>query len=464
MPELAFAVSAYQRDRGNIPGLPVVNMFLEKAAPEPFGIALQSRPGLVDNGVTSGTDDVVGVFKKDGVLNGDLFTVTRGAQTRLFRNGSLVGIISGTGPVSFAGNEIGLAVCAGANVHFYDGSALGTADFPDNANVCKVLEIAGRFIALRSGTQKFYWTAVLESALVAGILTFLPLAFASAENEPDQLLDACAYDDKLILAGTETVEFWQKTGDNDLPFDPIEGLVYKKGVKATGCLVPYDNSFAYVSREGLVYRGGNEPQRFSDSGIEERLAASSGAALFTFFWEGHEFLALRLDSETWVADAMFPGNWYEWATSGETNWIATCACPGPIFGGPDGMTLAFGDVHTDLGGELERRFRAGIVLTGQSLSFDNIRLRTNPGTTPYLTGQFADPVCEMRYSRDGGNEWSDWKSAKLGSQGQYRKRLEWRCLGSFEDPGALFEFRVVDPVPFRVSGTYYNEDGGGRSR
>jgi hypothetical protein len=76
MPELAFAVSAYQRDRGNIPGLPVVNMFLEKAAPEPFGIALQSRPGLVDNGVTSGTDDVVGVFKKDGVLNGDLFTVT----------------------------------------------------------------------------------------------------------------------------------------------------------------------------------------------------------------------------------------------------------------------------------------------------------------------------------------------------------------------------------------------------
>jgi hypothetical protein len=48
--------------------------------------------------------------------------------------------------------------------------------------------------------------------------------------------------------------------------------------------------------------------------------------------------------------------------------------------------------------------------------------------------------------------------------GQYRKRLEWRSLGSFEDPGALFEFRVTDPVPWRISGAYYNEDGGGRSR
>jgi hypothetical protein len=464
MPELAFAVSAQIRAEGNLPGLPVVNMFLEKAQQEPHGIALQSRRGLIDNEMDSGSDDVIGIFQKDGVLNGDTFTVTRGASTKLYRDGVLVGTITGTGTVSFAGNEIGLAVCAGADVHYYNGTAMGTADFPDGADVCKVLEIAGRFIGLRSGTQKFYWTATLESALVAGILTFLPLAFASAENEPDQLLDACAYDDKLILAGTETVEFWQKTGDDDLPFDPIEGLVYKKGVKATGCLVPYDNSFAYVSREGLVYRGGNEPQRFSDSGIEERLAASATAALFTFFWEGHEFLALRLDTETWIADAMFPGNWYEWATSGETNWLATCACTGPIFGGPDGKTLAFGTVHTDLDGELERRFRAGLGLTGGSVSFDNIRLRSNPGTTTYLTGEFADPVAELRYSRDGGNEWSDWKSAKLGAMGQYRKRLEWRSLGSFEDPGALFEFRVTDPVPWRISGAYYNEDGGGRSR
>lgn len=464
MPELAFAVSSYRRDRGNLPGLPVVNMFLEKAVTEPSGVALQSRPGLIDNEVDSGSDDVIAIFQKDGVLGGDLFTVTRGASTRLYRDGVLVGTITGAGAVSFAGNEIGLCVCAGADVHYYDGAALGTADFPDAADVCKVIEIAGRFIALRSGTQKFYWTETLETGLVAGILTFLPLAFASAENEPDQLLDACAYDDKLILAGTETVEFWQKTGDDDLPFDPIEGLVFKKGILATGCLAPFDNSFAYISREKLIYKAGNVPERISDSGIEERLAASDGAALFTFFFEGHEFLSVRLDEETHVTDAMFPGNWYEWATSGETNWLASCACTGPVFGGPDGKTLAFGDVHTDMDGELERRFRAGMALTGQGLAVDNVRLRVNPGTTPYLTGQFADPVCELRFSRDGGNEFSAYRSAKLGSQGQYRKRLEWRALGTFEDPGALFEFRVTDPVPFRVSGAYYNEDGGGRSR
>jgi hypothetical protein len=34
----------------------------------------------------------------------------------------------------------------------------------------------------------------------------------------------------------------------------------------------------------------------------------------------------------------------------------------------------------------------------------------------------------------------------------------------FDEPGALFEFRTTEPVGFRVSGVFVNEQGGGRSR
>ena len=462
--DLDFGVSAYKRDRGNLPELAVVNMFVEASITEPKQVALQSRPGLVDNALTSGAGPVKGIFQKDGVVSNAILTVSDGS---LYNAGTLVGAVGGSGHVNFAGNEIGVAVNAGADIYFYDGAALGVADFPDAADVCRVVEIGGRFVAIRTDTGKLYNTEVLESALVAGVLTFNALAFATAEDEPDPLVDAVVVSGHLVLGGSETVEFWQITGDSLLPFAPILGRVYTKGVKATGCMAAFDNTAVFVSGDNLVYRCDNEPIRISDPGIEERIAASSTVSIFTHFFEGHEFLHVRLDSETMVYDAQTK-QWCEWATEGETNFIGRCAITqdgSPIFGSSlDGKTLAFGDVHTDLDGPLIRRFRAGKVLSGGTLTVDNLRLRTNPGNTPYLTGQYADPVVELSYSRDGGRTFSAYRSTKLGAVGEYRRSVEWRALGTFDAPGALFDIRVSDPVPFRVSGVTINEDAGGRSR
>ncbi len=459
--ELAFGVSAYKRDRGNLPELPVVNMFVEQAMTEPRQVTLQSRPGLIDNEVDSGAGPVTGIFQKDGVLDGALFTVSDG---ELYEDGVLVGTIGGSGHVNFAGNEIGLAINAGASIYFYDGSSLGIADFPDAANVCKVVEIGGRFVAIRTDTGAIYNTEVLAEALVAGILTFGALAYVTAEDEPDPLVDLVVVSGMLIAGGSETVEFLQITGDQFLPFSPILGRVYPKGVRETGCLVAFDNTAAFVSGDGLVYRCDNEAMRISDPGIEERLAASSTASLFPFFFEGHEFLALRLDDVTMVYDAQTK-QWCEWATSGETNFIGRCACAGPIFGSAlDGKTLAFGDVWSDLDGPMERLWAAGKALNGGTLTVDNLRIRTNPGNTTYLTGQYADPVVEMRYSHDGGRTWGTWRTTKLGAMGEYRRSVEWRALGTFDAPGVLVQFRVTDPVDVRCSGVAINEDGGGRSR
>jgi hypothetical protein len=457
--DLQFGVAAYQRNRGNLPELPVVNMFAESAPTEKTQVALQSRPGLVQNS-TAGTADIEAIFQKDGVLSGDLFAVGGGF---LYRDGVLVGAIDGSGPVSIAGNEIGLAVTAGETLWFYNGTTLRAVAFPDAADVSKVIELASRFVALRSGTQKFYWSEVLEDALDGtGLLEFGALNFASAESEPDRLLDACTIDDVLVLGGTETVEFWSKTGNNELPFTPVSGRVYSKGLSATGCMVSFDNSMAYVSAEGLVYRAGNVPERISTTGIEERIEASATAALFTFFFEGHEFLNLRLDSYTMAYDAQSK-QWCEFASWEMDNWRCRCAAQGPLFGADDGKILEFSG-HADLGGVLERRFRAGAALDSGSVSASNIRLRTNPGQTSYLSGTYANPTVEMRTSRDGGQTWGNWRQASLGAQGEYRRQVEWRACGMFDHPGLLAEFRVTDPVSFRVSGVVANEGGGGRSR
>ena len=447
MPALQFGLSSYERADGDLPGLPVVNMYVEQTASE--GTVLQSRPPLVDRAASMGAGAVRALFKRDGVITGSLFGVS---GTALYQGTTSRGTVTGTGPASIAGNETGILVCAGASLHSYNGTTFATVTFPDSANVIKVIEGASRFIAIRANTGRFYFTPPLAQ-------TFDALDFATAESEADQLLDALFVDDILILFGRETVEFWPNTNDNNLPFQPLEGRVLERGIRATGCATTFGPSFAWVTDQNTVCLQ-DEKTVISNPGLQERLAASTTASLFTFFIDGTEFLALRMDTETQVYNAQ-TGAWSEFATNGLTNWAATCHAAG-VFGANDGKTLAFGSGHVELGGVLERRFRGGLPINGGGVPVFNLRLRVNPGQTPFLTGAYTDPMIEMRLSPDAGQTWGLWKSTQLGAQGQYRKRIEWRALGLASAPAFLAEFRLSDPVPLRVSSVLINEPFGGR--
>jgi hypothetical protein len=447
MPALQFGLSSYERADGDLPGLPVVNAYAEETASE--GVVLQSRRGLMDRGANMGSGPVRTLYKRDGVVSGALFGVS---GSTLYSGSTALGAVTGTGAASVAGNETGIMVCAGASLHTYDGTTFAGVSFPDSAPVIKVLEGASRFIALRGGSGRFYWTPVLQR-------TFDPLDFATAETESDRLLDAVFVDDILVLFGAETVEFWPNTPDADLPFQPLEGRVLERGIRATGCATNFGSAFAWVTDLNTVCIQ-DENNVISNPGLQARIAASTSVSLFTFIIDGLEFLALRLDGETQCYNPR-TGTWSEFATYGAANWAATCHAAG-VFGSVDGRTLQWGEGFTELGGVLERRFRGGLPINGGGVAIHNLRLRVNPGQTPVLAGEYASPVIEMRLSRDAGQTWGNWKAAQLGEQGQYRKRVEWRALGLASQPAFLAEFRVTDPVPFRVSGVFVNEAFGGR--
>ena len=448
MPALSYGQTSFERAEGNLPGLPVVNMYLEATSSE--GNVLQSRRGLEDRSADMGAGPVEALFKRDGVLTGALFGVSANS---LYRETLLIGAIVGGGPVSIAGNETGIMIAAGSSLYAYDGTTLAAVAFPDSASVVKVVEGASRFIAIRANSGKFYFTPPLGQ-------TFDALDFATAESESDQLLDALFVDDALILFGRETTEFWPNTGDNNLPFQPLQGRTLERGVKATGCATSLGSSFAWVTNANTVCIG-DENNIISHPGIEEDIAASASVRAFNFFIEGTEFLCVRLDDKSHIY-SLRTGAWSEFATVGRDNWEAQCFAGGVFGSAYDGATLEWADGYEELGGALERTFRAGLPINGGGVDIANVRLRTNPGQTPFLSGDYADATVEMRVSRDAGQTWGDWRSVSLGAQGEYRKRVEWRALGLASYPGFLAEFRVTDPVPFRVSGVFANEPWGGR--
>jgi len=448
---MKFGTSAFEMSEGDMPELPVINMYAVEAPTEETGIALQSRRGLDSGAANMGAGPVECLMKEDGVLSGALFGVS--AQT-LYRDTMDLGAISGFGPVSMAGNEIGLMVTAGTSLHYWDGLTLIAVAFPDAADVSKVFRGGSRFWMIRADTGKLYFTPALAATVDA-------LDFITAESLPDKLLDGLWIDDIAVLFGAGSVEFWLNTGDPALPIQPLESRVFEGGIRATGCASLFGSTFAWVGNDNVVYLNGQEPQRVSNAGLEEKITASATCRLWAFTHETQEFLALTIDAGTWV----FGRNnrmWSQFQSYGGTGFAAQCYSGGVFGSAVDGKTLTWGADYTDDGLTLERRFRGGFALNAGGVTVNNVTLRTNPGNTPYLSGEYADPRIEMRLSRNGGKTWGPWKTRTLGEQGEYRQRVQWRGLGMASAPGLLAEWRVSDPVGFRISDVLVNEKFGGR--
>jgi hypothetical protein len=448
LPELIYGVSHYDRSRGNFTSFPVINMFAEQV-PTEEKVTLQSRPGIGNSGTTLGAGPVKALFQIDGVLNGALFGIS---GTSLYSGSTLIGAIDGTGPAKLDGYEGYLFATAGIRLWGYNGVTLSSVTTPDNFEVLDLCVGASRLVVINKNTGRFYWSDALTPTINA-------LSFATAENSPDKL-KACLYvGDVLLLFGSETVELWPVTTDGTSPFAPLIGRVFPVGIKDTGCATKFRTTFAWVTNDNQVCIGTPE-DIISGPDLEAKIEASSNVSLWSFMLEGVEFLALRLDDETHVFSSRSK-TWSEFQSYGQTNWVPQCYGGGYFGSSLNGNLIQWTADHSDFGGVLERRFRAGVSLNAGAVPLNNVCIRTNPGRTPFLIGDYQDPTVELRTSKDGGFVWSTWKGRSLGEAGQLRSKVQWRSLGFFSQPGVLVEVRVVDPVPFRVSNVLMNEPYGG---
>lgn len=461
MPRIAYGSGAYRRTNGNMPEFRLINMFVE-AAPDEAGAILLSRKGLTENAEV-GSGPINGLFKADGVFDGDLFARS---GTALYRGSTLLGEVPGEGVVSIAASRtdagVGeMAIATGATLYRYnEPSGLDAVSFPDGQSVIKILFHDGLFIAIPAQSQRYYWSAVLSAD------SWNSIDFTSAERAPDQILDAAILNDTAWFFGSDTIEPHANTGDPDAPYQRFEQRIFSKGIHSTGCVAECDNSLLFVGSDSMVYRLSDVPERISDHGIEERIGASATVSVFAFTHEGHAFFCVRLDTGTFAYDVA-TRQWCEFQTYGRSNFRARCAemdGDAPIFGDDEtGKTWTLSGYDDD-GDPLLRLFTLGFPINGGTVTVDSVQIEANVGWTDLLSGQGSAPVAELRMSRDTGATWGNWRSASLGAQGSYRTRTNWRRNGTFDFPGALGEVRTTDPVPFRISGVYVNEPGGGRSR
>ena len=221
---------------------------------------------------------------------------------------TLIGSVSGSGPVSMADNGTQIFIACNPLSYIYNVSTLVFAqitdvDFPGAGSVGY---LDGYFVFNEPDSQKFWVTSLLDGTSVD------PLDFASAEGYPDNVIALIVDHREIFLFGTTSVEVWYDAGTPDFPLARIQGAFMEVGCEAAYSVAKLDNSVFWLGSDargrGIVYRAnGYTPARVSTNAVEyaiQSYGSISDAVAYTYQQDGHPFYVLIFPSAeaTWVYD------------------------------------------------------------------------------------------------------------------------------------------------------------------
>ena len=483
----------------------LVNLFPEivpEAGKEPA--FLQRAPGLkLLNTVGTGPIRGLWAFSSDDgvgfVVSGNELYKINNAYTA-----TLLGTVSGTGPVSMADNGTQLFIACNGPSYIYNNatsvfSVITDPDFPGAVTVCY---LDGYFVFNQPNSQLMWVTAILDGTNIDA------LDFASTEGSPDGLIAVASNFREVWAFGTNSIEVWYDVGGTGFPLQRIQGAFNELGCAAPYSVAKMDNGLFWLGRDrrgqGIVYRAnGYAGVRISTHAVEwqiQQYADMSDAIGYTYQQDGHSFYVLVFPSAntTWVYDAATQA-WHERAgfVDGQfTRHRSNCqmAFNNKIIVGDfeNGNIYAFDlDDYSD-NGQIQKWLRSWRALpqgtntlkrtaqhslqldaqTGAYLPAINVDITGSNDTFllselgaflltesgDYIITQVGEninpqPNVMLRWSDDGGHTWSNehWKG--MGAVGQYFYRTIWRRLGmTVKLRDRVYEVSGTDPIKIAIMG------------
>ena len=405
--------------------------------------------------------------------NGSDFYVVSGQEvyklTGLTATPTLLGTVSGTGPVSIADNGTQIFFACNPDGYIYNETTNVFAQItdPDFAGAVTVAYLDGYFVFNQPNSQIIWVSQLLNGQSVD------PLDFASAEGSPDGVVGLIADHRELWVFGTDSVEVWYDSGAADFPLTRIQGAFNEIGCVSAYTIAKMDNGLFWLGTDargqGIVYRAnGYTGQRISTHAIEYAIAQYgniSDAIAYTYQQEGHAFYVLTFPSgnATWVYDVATQA-WHEragWDNGEFTRHRSNCQCN---FGGniivgdyENGNIYTLDlDVYADNGG-IQKWLRSWRALpSGQNnlkrTAHHSLQLNCESGVG-LNDGQGSDPQAMLRWSDDGGHTFSNEHWSPMGKIGAYYHRVFWRRLGmTLKLRDRVYEVSGTDPVKIAIMG------------
>lgn len=382
---------------------------------------------------------------------------------------TVLGTVSGSGPVSMSDNGTQLFVACNPRSYIYNARTNVFAEItdPDFPGAVTVGYLDGYFVFNEPNSQKIWATQLLDGTSVD------PLDFASAEGSPDGLIAVAIDHREAWLFGTNSVEVWYDSGAADFPLTRIQGAFNELGCAAAYSVAKMDNGLFWLGADargtGMVYRAnGYTGQRISTHAVEyaiQSYATISDAIGYTYQQDGHSFYVLSFPTgnATWVYDVA-TGGWHERARFENGQFYRHASNCQMNYGGEvvvgdygNGNLYAFDlSVFTDNGAPQKwlRSWRAlaSDQNTLKRTAHHSLQLDCETGVG-LSAGQGSNPQVMLRWSDDGGHTWSNEHWTSMGAIGSFGTRAIWRRLGMTEKlRDRVYEVSGTDPVKISIVG------------
>ena len=475
MAEAQIAAGHYEPDGYGDARKFLVNLYTEPNGGDPARpVRLVDTPGsrLIDDGTVLSTG-VRGLFQADGYASGKL-VVPDGTTVRLYDVAgdawtSLTGTLTGTDRVRVAFGETQAGFLSGGL--FYVSASAGTdVAAASDADWATLLSDHGEtaFTSIATMGQRALLTYGSRFAFSTTLQfnTTTTLSYYTAENAPDGIIAGVVLGDIFYVFGTQTIEPWIQTGDNDNPFSPIVGQVIKRGALARDTIVELDNTLFFIGNDYVVYRlNGLTPQALNtpnDTWVTRHLlnTAASDIVCSRMESEGHSFYLINTPDKCIVYDVA-TSTWQIRKTYGSDTWewLYHVANDGKFYAANEDTTLVelsrsyksdrMADAST-FGTHIVREFTAHLPVKAGKPPVGQVRVEGTKGIG-LSTGQGSNPLLEMSISRDQGNTFEAWRSRSLGLIGNYSARTSWEQNGRAGPEQTVLYFRWSDPVGFLPS-------------
>lgn len=369
-------------------------------------------------------------------------------------------------PASMAANQTQLSCVAANNSYVLDFTTNTVSQVLNNWQGSVLVDVLdGYGVYSQPNSRQFYISNHEDfTALNA-------LYFASAESSEGNVVGHIVRHRELLVMKQKTIEVWYDDPTaTDFPLSRNSGANIEAGLSAPRSLAKVGGVAYWLGRdgngEGIVFSmAGYAPVRVSNHALEEALSGISdlsGATAFAYHQEGLTYYVLNVPGlqTTWRYEVS-SGMWHELAelVNGQYQpWRATChayAYGTHVVGDAQGNLYALDhSVSNNAGSPLLRDFisphDALPTLKKQRFSSLQLDCRVGQGKSNGSQG-----LVLLRYSNDGGQNWSNWRQMTLGNVGRTLARARSTMLGSAID--RVWHLRVTDDVQCHPIAIVVNE-------
>lgn len=317
----------------------------------------------------------------------------------------------------------------------------------------------------QSGTDIWWQSNVFDLSI------WDPLSFSSADAAPDDIVAIAELHEEQFLFKQTNTEVWINAGQPGFAFQRLAGVHIEMGCAAPFSPAKAGESLIWLAMneqgQGTVHQiVGYEPRKISTKAIDgaiQSYSVISDAIGFAYQQNGHLFYQLTFPTAnaTWVYDVSI-GLWHSRAAFSNGSFSRHWANSYSFFNGKciigdyrNGNLYAFNtNTLTDNGTPKKwvRSWRALAQPVFQPTTFSSLQIDMQTGIN---VPQGTNPQVVLRWSDDGGHNWSDERIQSAGKSGETALRVIFKRLGSTRLNSGLdriFELSGTDVMPVALIG------------